>query len=482
MSPYLESREAAAGRKLKLAARPYNPGVSPLCYLEKKKPQPEEMKLKLSWGTFHSKDDPRSSGWSQAKACCSPMQPGCVPLPMEGSMFLIRLWHYLKGYVIIVVSGFSIEKFINICTKRQILLWDMERLDGAAVRMKMSIRGFKTARSAARKARVRVRIHEKKGIPYIFTRYRKRRGFLLGILAFALLIYLMTSIIWSIEITGNTQVSTNTLVEQLNDMGIYRGAVKRFIDPKRLADTFMLNNRQLSWVGVDIRGTKLYISVKEGIQPPKVVDDDKPCHVVSTRDGIILSIQAKNGLAMVKPGDTVVKGQMLISGNMESIHPEFGSKQIHAMGEVIARTWYEIKKEVPVKKVIRKRTGREWNKYSVYFLDFLIPLPSGKNPWQNFDSGIFDKTLVIADKFRLPMGLTIQRFFEVEEEELVLSQDEARELAQQAALQEIAREMPPAAQVVDRQIQLALEEEREFITITVECTEDIAQPQEIGGN
>ena len=80
------------------------------------------------------------------------------------------------------------------------------------------------------------------------------------------------------------------------------------------------------------------------------------------------------------------------------------------------------------------------------------------------------------------MGLTIQRFFEVEEEELVLSQDEARELAQQAALQEIAREMPPAAQVVDRQIQLALEEEREFITITVECTEDIAQPQEIGGN
>ncbi len=397
-------------------------------------------------------------------------------------MFLIRLWHYLKGYVIIVVSGLSIEKFINICTKRQILLWDMARLESAAVRMKMSIRGFKNARSAARKARVRVRIVGKRGLVYLLGRYRKRRGFLLGILAFAILIYLMTSIIWSIEITGNTQVETNTLVEQINGMGIYRGAVKRFIDPKRLADTLMLNNRQLSWVGVEIKGTRLHISVKEGREPPRVIEDDKPCHVVSARDGIILSIQAKNGLAKVKPGDTVVKGQMLISGNMESIHPEFGTKQVHAMGEVIARTWYEIKKEVPVSKVVRKRTGREWNKYSVYFLDFLIPLPSGKNPWQRFETGIFDKTLVIADRFRLPLGLTIQRFFEVEEEELPLNQDEARELARNTALKELADQMSAQAEVVDRQIQLTSEGERETVTITVECTEDIAIQQEIGGN
>ena len=397
-------------------------------------------------------------------------------------MFLIRLWHYLKGYVIIIVSGLMVEKFINICTKRQILLWDMERLDPSSVRMKMSIRGFKSVRSAVRKARVRVRIQEKRGLVYLLGRYRKRRGFLFGILAFAILIYLMTSIIWSIEITGNTRVEAGTLVEQLNGMGIYRGAVKRFIDPKRLADTLMLNNRQLSWVGVEIKGTKLHISVKEGREPPRVIEENKPCHVASARDGIILSIQAKNGLAMVKQGDTVVKGQILVSGNIESIHPEFGTRQVHAMGEVIARTWYEINKEVPVKKVVRKRTGREWNKYSVYFLDFLVPLPSGENPFQSFETGIFDKTPVIANRFRLPLGLTIQRFFEVEEEELTLSQDEARELAQNSALKELAGEMSDSAEVVDRQIQLASEEGREIITITVECTENIAILQEIGGN
>lgn len=396
-------------------------------------------------------------------------------------MFLIRLWHYLKGYVIIIVSGLSAERFINICTRRQILLWDIERIDANTLRMKMSLRGFKSARTAARKARVRVRISEKKGLPYLWGRYRRRRGFLLGTLSFAILIYMMTSIIWSIVITGNTLVETKTLVEQMNDMGIYRGAIKRFIDPKRLADTLMLKNSELSWVGVEIRGTKLYISVKERRAPPKVIDEDKPCHIVASRDGIILSIQAKDGLPMVKEGDTVIKGQVLISGTIESLHPEFGTRQVHALGEVIARTWYEIKREVPVKKVIRKRTGREWNKYSVYFLDFFLPLPSGKNPYQTFETGIFDKTPVIASRFRLPLGLTVQRFYEVEEEEIALDEDEARELAQQTALEELHREMPVNAEVVDQQIQLASEGDREYITITVECTEDIAMQQEIGG-
>jgi similar to stage IV sporulation protein len=163
-------------------------------------------------------------------------------------MFLIRLWHYLKGYVIIIVNGQSVEKFINICTRRQILLWDMERVERNSVRMKMSIRGFKNARTAARKSRCRMRILEKKGFPFLFGKYKKRKGFVLGLIVFAVLIYFMTSIIWSIDITGNYHVKADKLIEQMSEYGIYRGASKRAIDPKFLADMLMLKNRQLSWV------------------------------------------------------------------------------------------------------------------------------------------------------------------------------------------------------------------------------------------
>lgn len=140
-------------------------------------------------------------------------------------MFLIRLWHYLKGYVIIIVTGNCVERFINICTRRQILLWDVEQITPGSVSMKMSINGFKKSRTAARKSQCRVRIQSKKGLPYILTVYRKRRGFLAGILVFAILVYLMASIIWSIDIKGNSVVGTGAIIEQINDMGIYRGTL-----------------------------------------------------------------------------------------------------------------------------------------------------------------------------------------------------------------------------------------------------------------
>jgi len=397
-------------------------------------------------------------------------------------MFLIRLWHYLKGYVIIIVSGFAVEKFINICTRRQILLWDIERTGPAEVTMKMSIRGFKNARSAARKSGCRVRIKAKKGLPYLLSRYRKRKGFVAGLVAFAVLIYLMTSIIWSIEITGNYNVSKEELMKQLNEMGIFRGASKRSINPKYVADKLMLENRELAWTGVEIKGTRLIISVKEGIEPPPVIPTDQPCNVVAKKDGIIISVRAKNGLAKVKEGDTVKKGQVLISGVVESIHPEFGTKYVHALGEVLARTWYEVKREVPVKKINRIRTGLEWNRYAVYFLDFKIRLPSGNNPFELYETNILDKAPVIMNRFKLPFGLIIEKYYELKEEEQVLEPEEARELAHKMAMDKLSEIVPKEAEVVDRQMQVFTSEGKEYLLVTVECTENIAMQQEIGGN
>ena len=397
-------------------------------------------------------------------------------------MFLIRLWHYLKGYVIIIVTGAYAEKFINICTRRQILLWDVERITPGSVRMKMSINGFKKSRTAARKSRCRVRIQSKKGLPYILTVYKKRKGFVAGMLVFAILDYLMTSIVWSIDIQGNSIVDTGVIIEQINDMGIYRGTLKRRINPKLVADTLMLKNSDLSWVGGEIKGTRLIISVREGVEPPAVVPVDKPCHIIAKRDGIVVSIIVKNGLALVKQGDTIIRGQVLISGIIESIRPVFGARYVHAIGEVIARTWYEVKREVPKKETVRKRTGNEWNKTSVYFLDFKIPLPSGKNPFTLYESSIFDKAPVIGKKFRLPFGITIQRFFELYEEERTLDHDQAIEAARNSAETELRKMIPHGAKVVDKQVQLIKEEDAEYLIITAECVEDIAIEQEIGGD
>ena len=65
-------------------------------------------------------------------------------------MFLIRLWHYLKRLCYYSCSGFG-RKVYQYLHKKADFIMGYERQDGAAiVYMKMSIHGFKSARSAAR--------------------------------------------------------------------------------------------------------------------------------------------------------------------------------------------------------------------------------------------------------------------------------------------------------------------------------------------
>ena len=96
-------------------------------------------------------------------------------------MFLVYLWNYIRGYVIITVTGRNIERFINICSRRNILLWEIIRINQDSAQMKASIRGFKHMRPAARKSRCKVRI-SRCGLPFKFSRFRRRKDLSLELL------------------------------------------------------------------------------------------------------------------------------------------------------------------------------------------------------------------------------------------------------------------------------------------------------------
>ena len=85
-------------------------------------------------------------------------------------MIATKLWNYIKGYVIILVEGRYIEKFINICARRKILLWDLKRRGQLETEMKTGIKGFKRIRPAARRSGSKVRILKKHGFPFLLHR------------------------------------------------------------------------------------------------------------------------------------------------------------------------------------------------------------------------------------------------------------------------------------------------------------------------
>ena len=70
----------------------------------------------------------------------------------------------LRGYVKIRVWGFAPQRFINLCSNKGILLWNIEKQDDVYI-MCVSLESFYRLRSIARKTKVRVVISERYGLP-----------------------------------------------------------------------------------------------------------------------------------------------------------------------------------------------------------------------------------------------------------------------------------------------------------------------------
>jgi len=396
-------------------------------------------------------------------------------------MLFLRLWNYIRGYVIIVVEGSFLEKFINICTRRQLYLWDLKIHKNGVMTLKVSIKGFKLLRPAARKSRCRVRILKKQGLPFIINRYRRRKTFAAGAVLFVLILSFMTSFVWTIEIDGNEKIEDTALIRELAAIGVKPGVLKYTVDPEKVVNEMMLRMDELSWISVVVKGTKVKISVAERKQPPDLIPVDEPCDIVAERDGIIKNIVVKEGQEKVKVGDTVTKGQILVSGAVDIKNQE-RKRLVHSIAVVEARTWYE--HEVPVETSVVEdiRTGRSKDLYYVDIFNRRIKLLPGTPGFKDYETVEIEKRLSLGERFPLPFAIIIYRHFEKEPVVRELSPEDARNAAAERAYGEIIEIIPEDAEIVNVVTDIVQTNDRGTVAkVIVECIEDIGTAKRIGG-
>jgi similar to stage IV sporulation protein len=397
-------------------------------------------------------------------------------------MLLLRLWNYLRGYVIIFVEGYFLEKFINICAHRQIYLWDIKRQNNCVMVLKVSIRGFKMIKPVAQKSRCRVRIMKKKGLPFVFNRYRRRKTFLVGAVFFLVSFYVLTSFIWAIEVTGNKKLEKSYIEAQLASMGVKPGVLKFNINTGKVVNEMMLYNDDLSWISVTIKGTKVKVRMEERTKPPALVDKNEPCNIVALKDGVIKSIIVKDGQEMVKVGDTVTKGQILISGSIAIKNEEERTRLVHAIGTVKARTWYE--DEHPVNTTISEnvRTGNKKDNYSIVLFSKRINFFHSEVNFENYDKIEIVKRLAVGNDLVLPLGFVVERYYEHNIIDKTISLEDAKKIAANEAYKKTVESIPEDAEKVKTNLNIVKKDNGDMVAkVTVECLEDIGFAEKIGG-
>ncbi len=390
-------------------------------------------------------------------------------------MILVNLWNYIRGYVIITVTGCNIERFINICSRRNILLWEITRINNNSAKMKASIRGFKLMRPAAFKSRCRVHITKRCGLPFKFLPLRRRKGFKLGLIIFSILLLLSMSIIWDIEIIGDDPKIDAKIINMLYVNNIGRGSLKMKLDAKKLASKLAREISDVAWVGVEVKGVKLYITFKDRVSSPTIIDSNQLYDIIANRDGFITQLEVHAGNPLVKEGDTVKKGQVLVSGTIESQNPDNGSREVHALGRVVARTWYE--SSLPVNPVYNQRlkTGETHKVSYLRFLDIRVKLPSKPLQYSLYETEIEDKIITGPLGVKLPIGLTVEISSEIMEKQVDLTEQEAISVAVEMAREDLKKRMPRDSTVIDEVIkEFEGENGTIYVQVVIECEEDIA--------
>ena len=220
---------------------------------------------------------------------------------------------YISGYVNISVEGYFIERFINMCISKGILLWNMRRQKSTYLQTNISKKDFKKVKNIARKTKCRVAINSKKGLPFILNRYKKRKIFVIALLIIILSIFTTSRFIWNIEILGNEKIETKEILEELNEKGIVIGVLKSKIDTDEIIRQIRLKRNDIAWMSIDLNGTNAIVKIVENTEKPEIIDKNDYCNIVANKAGVITKINARSGTPLVKIGDVVTEGTILVA-------------------------------------------------------------------------------------------------------------------------------------------------------------------------
>ena len=364
-------------------------------------------------------------------------------------MYFEILLSYILGYVNIEVEGYFIERFINICNSKKIFLWNMKRKHSTIIRVNIGIRDFKRIKEIAKKTKCRVKIQKKRGIPFILHKYKKRKIFAIFFILLIIVVIALSNFVWNIEVIGNNKISAEEIIKDLADDNFKVGTSKTNLNIKNIIDKIRLKRSDLAWIGIEIKGTNAIVKIVEADLKPDIIKEEEYCNIVATKDAMIVKINAQNGTAVVKEGDIVTKGTVLIQGWLEGQFT--GIRYVHANGEVQAKVWYSQKISVPLKQTKKIKTDKEENKYSVKINNFEINLPKGVPKFQNYDTIETSKKLKLFSDFYLPIEIHQKTYQEYEEQEITYSIEEAKELGI-AQADESLKEQIEGKQVTNKKI------------------------------
>lgn len=330
---------------------------------------------------------------------------------------MLLIFRFFNGYLRVFFKC-NAEKVLNLAALNGITFWDT-KLYKNGIEGYISVRDFKRLAYLKRPKGLRVHILRRYGLPFKIKSNKRKVRLLLCLTVFFGTLFFLSQFIWSIEIVGNKNTPDEVIFKALKEIGINEGVWKSNINPKINREQLLLKTDTLSWCSLNIEGSHLTVNVSEITEGRHT---DTPVNLVADYDGIIKKINITSGNCLVKVGDTVAKGDIMVSSIKETAE---STKFVAASGEIIA----EITAEFTIEdKFLQRYTlpqGKLKRKRVLEIFTLKIPLYLGREVYDYESSSTVENATLFGQK--LPIRIYEKEFMPLKSLEKTLTQAELEE-------------------------------------------------------
>lgn len=383
----------------------------------------------------------------------------------------------ITGELEVTATGLSPEKLLNLAAKNHISLSGVRRLSYTQLCFNIGSADYNRLKKLLPEGRYKLNIGSSRGLSLMLYAFRARYCLIAGIIISIVLAFFASSRIWFVKVRGCEKVSEENVLQLLESYGLKSGASVSGEELDEMEKRLMQDISDISWVGISRRGVNIYAYIKESSELPESTPIDKPADVIALKDGVVEKVTVLQGRAVVTQGQTVRAGDVLISG--ELIYQDLPYQYIYALGDVQARIWYSGERKISLVQSETVRTGNTAVVRTMRIFGQDIPL-DGENPFASYEVESREQDVM---NLGIPVTIITQTYYETEEREYSITQEDALELGKSDLEQELSAQIPQDAEILRTQssVKAAVGENAVIVSMFIETLEQIGQTKELTG-
>ena len=372
---------------------------------------------------------------------------------------------YLQGYVRVRLFGYAPERFLNLCSNHNILIWNLEYRE-EQYEFCLSVRGLKRLKPILKKTRTRLVILERTGLPFVMNRYRKRKLFFTGIILCCGLLYTMSLFVWKIEVNGNLHETDSNIIKFLEEKQVYHGLLKSKINCEKIEEELRAAYGDIIWASAKLQGTMLIIDVQENLATNQQMQesqdkDETPSDLVADKEAEIYSILTRKGTPHVEKGMQVKKGDLLVEGKnpvMNDAGEVANYQYCETDADILGITQYSNTDSFSLEYDYKNFSGRDSTALGIRLFEGQFQFPHISHKFKEYDTITDEYDLKLGDTFYLPLQILRETRREYQTEKKRYTKEEAKQLAKEK-LNDFCKELTEkGVQIIENNVMIVADE------------------------